>query len=100
MHDDDFPVHFDPDPHGHDHVSIELHGGPLGGRVWTGPAVPTIDNYPTSFEIRDDLTVLAGGIGVIPVVMAIPLGFYSPTGEICVFGHRVYVWEMQEARWN
>jgi hypothetical protein len=89
MHDDDQPT-----------VSIELHGGPLGGRVWTGPAVPTVDGYPTHFEITTHLTILAGGLGIVPTAFEVPLGFYSPTREECENGHIVYVWEMQDARWN
>ena len=91
MHDDDKPAS----------ISIELHGGPLGGRVWTGPSVPTTDGYPMSFAVTVDMmTILASGFGVVATVMEIPIGFYSPTRASCESGHVVYIWEMQETRWN
>lgn len=86
--------------HDHQHISIELHGGPVGGRVWTGPAVPSVDGYPVAFSITTQLTILASGIGIVPTAFELTLGHYAPTGEICGDGHKVYVWEMPDARWN
>jgi len=82
-------------------VSIELRGGPLGGRVWAGPEVPTRDGYPVHFAIGDKLTILATGVGVIAMLdLELVLGWYSPTGETCGEGHKIYVWEMTDVRWN
>lgn len=82
-------------------VSIELRGGPLGGKVWSGPDVPTMDGYPVHFSIWDDLTILGTGFGVkASLDLQFLIGWYSPTDHTCHDGHKVYVWEMVNARWN
>ena len=80
-------------------MAIELHGGPLNGRLWEGPMVPTIDGYPVDFTIRDDLKIVAVK-GQAKIDLELILGYYFWSGLRCEDGHKIYEWHMPKAKWN